>query len=126
MTRGEVDEALKQYQELSEKQQRGETGETTDRGMLGDMILNFRLPSIMEFLTLMGSNRMVPLSSTLLDHTDTLLSFVQQLQHYVPVAPGPAPPMYPPPPMYSPYGYPAYPGAKYKAKEDPSSATEQS
>lgn len=73
MTRGEVDEALKQYQELSEKQQRGETGETTDRGMLGDMILNFRLPSIMEFLTLMGSNRMVPLSSTLLDHTDTFL-----------------------------------------------------
>ncbi|ELR11064.1 uncharacterized protein ACA1_344360 [Acanthamoeba castellanii str. Neff] len=104
MTPGEVDEALKQYQELSEKQQRGETGETTDRGMLGDMILNFRLPSIMEFLTLMGSNRM----------------------HYVPVAPGPAPPMYPPPPMYSPYGYPVYPGAKYKAKEDPSSATEQS
>ncbi len=63
MTSGEVDQALKQYQELSEKQQSGEPGGTTDRGLLGDMILNFRLPSIMEFLTLIGSNRMVPLSS---------------------------------------------------------------
>jgi hypothetical protein len=59
MTSGEVDQALKQYQELSEKQQGGEPGETTSRGLLGETVLNFRLPSIMEFLTLFG-NRMVP------------------------------------------------------------------
>jgi hypothetical protein len=34
--------------------------------------------------------------------------------------------MYPPPPMYPPYGYPAYPAAKHKAKarEDPTTAME--
>jgi len=63
MTSGEVDQALKQYLELSEKQQGGEPGETTYRGLLGEMVLNFRLPSIMEFLTLIGGNRMVPLPS---------------------------------------------------------------
>jgi hypothetical protein len=54
MTPRDVDEALVEYQELS-----GGGKAHTDRGLLGDAILNFRLPSIMEFLTLVGSNRTV-------------------------------------------------------------------